>query len=182
MKTFKIFSVVLASLCLSFTAFSQTKTETLKVSGNCGMCEKKIEKAAQDAGASSAEWNAESKMITVKYNSSTTNAAKIQQAIAKIGYDTRDFKASDESYDKLHGCCKYEREAATDKKACCEKCEMKDGKCTNEAACKDCCKDGGSCKAKGCCAADKADGAKAGACCAEGKTASHSADKSCCAH
>jgi len=186
MKTLKISSLFLAAFIISIAAFAQTKTETIKVLGNCGMCETKIEKAAKDAGASSAEWDVDSKIITVKYNSSTTNAAMIQQAIAKVGYDTRDFKATKEAYDKLHGCCKYDRETASANKACCDKCDMKDGKCTNEEACKakDCCKDAAACKANGCCGAEKTDGAKAkGACCSEGegKTAANTAGKSCCA-
>ncbi len=188
MKTLRIYSLVIASLFIANTSFSQEKTETIKVLGNCGMCETKIEKAAKEAGATSADWSADNKAITVKYNSSTTNAAKIQQAIAKVGYDTRDFRAADETYNNLHGCCKYEREGANvEKKSCCANCEMKDGKCVNEATCKDkdCCKDAAACKAKGCCSADKAkaDGAKADCCKAEGaKTASHNAGgKSCCA-
>ncbi|MGH2552916.1 MAG: hypothetical protein ACRDEB_04325, partial [Chitinophagaceae bacterium] len=59
------------------------------------------------------------------------------------------FKAATSAYNKLPGCCKYEREASTVKtKDCC-----KDGKCTKEGhdgkdCCKkddskmDCCKDG----------------------------------------
>jgi copper chaperone CopZ len=183
MKTYKSISLSIALLFITAVVSAQVKTETIKVSGNCGMCETKIEKAAKEAGATSAEWSSETKQIKVKYNSSTTNAAKIQQAIAKVGYDTQDFKATNESYDKLHGCCKYERTEASEK-SCCGKCEMKDGKCVNEAACKEKCKEAGECKVAGCCAADKADGAKAkGACCSEseGKTASHSAGKSCCA-
>ena len=182
MKTYKSISVAFSLLFLSTIAFAQVKTETIKVSGNCGMCETKIEKAAKEAGATTAEWSSETKQITVKYNSSTTNAAKIQQAIAKVGYDTQDFRATNESYDKLHGCCKYERADASEK-SCCGKCEMKDGKCVNEAACKEKCKDG-ECKVQGCCSADKGDGAKAkGACCSEGagKTASNNSEKSCCA-
>ncbi len=49
---------------LSFgNAYSQdiAKTETIKVWGNCGMCEKKIEKAALKAGASTAEWSERTK-------------------------------------------------------------------------------------------------------------------------
>ena len=58
MKTLKIFSTVLISCSLATMSFAQkTKTETFKVSGNCGMCEKKIEKAAKSAGATYAEWN-----------------------------------------------------------------------------------------------------------------------------
>jgi hypothetical protein len=147
-----LFSFILISMA-SF-GFAQTKTETLKVSGECGSCKKKIESAAKKAGASYAVWDVDSKELTIKYNSTSTNSAKIQKAIANVGYDTPDFKATDEAYHKLDGCCQYERTASTEKKSCCgdEKCEeakcMKDGVCQKDAACctnsdgskKDCCK------------------------------------------
>jgi len=110
------------------------------------MCKNNIEKAAKKAGAVSADWDTESKMLTVKYNSSSTNAAKIQQGIAAVGYDTRDFKAADEAYDKLHACCKYERvkketqpSAAVKKEKadCCSK--EGEGKVAKEGGEKSCC-------------------------------------------
>ncbi|HEV7783121.1 MAG TPA: heavy-metal-associated domain-containing protein, partial [Chitinophagaceae bacterium] len=85
MKTLKIFSIAALSFALVTTASAQTTTETFKVSGNCGMCKTKIEKAAKEAGAKSAEWNADTKNLTVIFKSSTTNTAKIQESIAKSG-------------------------------------------------------------------------------------------------
>ncbi|MFC0772869.1 heavy-metal-associated domain-containing protein [Terrimonas alba] len=147
MKTLKIFSFV-ALLMVSTASFAQSKTETIPVSGNCGMCKSKIEKAAKTAGAADAKWDVDAKTLTVKYNSSTTNAAKIQTAVAAVGYDTRDVKATNEAYNKLHGCCQYDRTAASGDDAkmpalktgsdgdCC-----KDGKCSKEDHDgKDCCK------------------------------------------
>ena len=157
MKTLKIFSFVslfmaLAALSLPVNSFAQkTKTETIPVSGNCGMCKTKIEKAAKTAGVEDAKWDVDAKALTVKYNSSTTNAAKIQHAVAAVGYDTRDVKASDKAYDKLHGCCKYDRTAAAKDDAkmdCCKdgKCSKPghDGKdcCNSDTEKMDCCKDG----------------------------------------
>jgi len=152
MKSLKIFSTVLVCCAIATTSFSQkTKTETFQVSGNCGMCETKIEKAAKTAGASYADWNKDTKIITVKYSSTSSNLAKIQKSIADAGYDNVGVKTTTEAYDKLHDCCKYDRTAATsnEKMECC-----KDGKCTKEGhdgkdCCKkdetakmDCCKDG----------------------------------------
>jgi copper chaperone CopZ len=157
MKTFKIFSLL--TLFTAFATFSfgqKTKTETIPVAGNCGMCKTAIEKAAKQAGASSADWNVDKKTLTVKYNSSTTDLAKIQQGIAAVGYDTRDFKTTDVAYNKLHVCCQYDRETAKTEKTCGDKCEMKDGKCADEAACKgkDCCKDAATGKTKSCCSSE----------------------------
>lgn len=146
-----IFSFLLISIA-SF-GFAQTKTETLKVSGECGSCKKKIESAAKKAGASYAVWDVDSKELTVKYSSTSSNTAKIEQAIAAVGYDTPNYKATDEAYNKLDGCCQYERTTTKDKstcdnKACADKNCMKDGKCQKDMACckesdcedKDCCK------------------------------------------
>lgn len=177
MKTLKIFPILSLFMAFAIVSFSQSaKTETIPVSGNCGMCESKIEKAAKEAGATSADWSADTKMLTVKYNSSSTNAARIQQAIAKVGYDTRDFKATDESYNKLHGCCQYERTAAKEAKhECSGKCEMKDGKCTNMESCKGkgCCKEAGAGKAMSCCSKDGGEAGKMD-CCKNGKCEKHS--------
>lgn len=161
MKSLKIFSTVLLCCAIATTSFSQkdpsagrqAKTETFQVSGNCGMCEAKIEKAAKAAGATYAEWNKDTKVITVKYNTTSSNLAKIQKGIADAGYDNVGAKTTTEAYDKLHACCKYDRTAVattgSEKMDCC-----KDGKCTKEGhdgkdCCKndetakmDCCKDG----------------------------------------
>lgn len=138
MKTLRIFpliSFLFAVLALPKASFAQAKTETLKVSGQCGMCKKKIEKAAKDAGATYAVWNINTKILTIKYSSASTNTAKIQQKIAGVGYDTPDYKTTDEAYNKLDECCQYERSTNT-KASCC-----KDGKCTKEGHDgKDCCK------------------------------------------
>ena len=140
MKTFKIGSLLPLFIALAIVSFGQnTKTETIAVSGNCSMCQKKIEKAAKQAGATTADWNKDTKVLTIKYNSSTTNAAKIQQGIATVGYDTRDFKAADESYNKLPACCQYDRTAAAGKHEAMDCC--KDGKCSKPGHDgKDCCK------------------------------------------
>lgn len=144
MKTLQLFSLLTFLLVAQFSFGQKSTTESIPVSGNCGMCKSTIEKAAKKAGATKADWDMEAKVLKVSFSNSSTDASKIQQAIAASGYDTRDFKASDEAYNKLHGCCKYDRTSGP-KVACCEgKCEMKDGKCTATADCKgsDCCKNG----------------------------------------
>lgn len=46
----------------------KTQTETFKVWGNCGMCEKTIEKSLKVKGIVSADLNKETKMITVVFD------------------------------------------------------------------------------------------------------------------
>ncbi|MBX7224652.1 MAG: cation transporter [Chitinophagales bacterium] len=90
-------------------ASSNLTTATFKVSGVCGMCEKTIETAAYIKGVKKADWNQKTHIITVTYDATKTNVDNIQKSIAKSGYDTEKYKASDEAYNGLHACCKYPR-------------------------------------------------------------------------
>lgn len=106
----KVLSLVCLFLLGTGAAFAQTKTEKFEVKGNCGMCESRIEKAAQNVnGVSSADWNQKTKMLEVKLDASVTSADKLQKAVAAVGHDTPLHKASESVYNKLPGCCKYDR-------------------------------------------------------------------------
>lgn len=116
MKTNKIlFTALLAILfCANSFAQSQTKanvtdlkTVSLKVAGNCGMCETRIEKAAKIEGVSKADWNSETKILTLVYKPSKVKSDDIQKKLAAAGHDTPKFKATDKVYNALPGCCKY---------------------------------------------------------------------------
>ncbi len=141
MKTLQIFLLAcLFTIISNSDALAQSKkTETFDVAGNCGMCKSNIEKAAKSAGASYAAWNVDSKKLTVKY-AKNTSTEKIQQKIAEAGYDNAGAKASDEAYNKLHGCCQYERKAlsAKEKMDCCS--NPSEQACCKESPAKDCCK------------------------------------------
>jgi len=116
MKTLRIVSLLLIATSISLFSFAQDiKTETIPVSGVCGMCKARIEKAAKEAGAESADWNVDTKILTVTYNETSITGNKIQQAIANVGHDTRDYKATTKAYNSLPSCCKYERKAAETK-------------------------------------------------------------------
>ena len=113
MKT-KILNLTIALfLMASFNVLGQeTKTEKFKVYGSCGMCENRIEKAASDLeGIFKAEWNKETNMLEVSFDESKVKLNDIHKAVAKVGHDTDKVKASDEVYNALAGCCKYERES-----------------------------------------------------------------------
>lgn len=141
MKTLQILLLSFVFIIISIGVHAQTKSETFAVSGECGQCKKKIETAAKDAGATYAVWNVKSKQLTVKYNSESSNTAKIQQRIAEAGYDTPLTKASDSAYNNLDECCQYDR---TTKRSAAVKTEGSTC-CIKDAAC---CKEGATCCAK----------------------------------
>lgn len=86
-------------------------TAKFKVYGNCGMCEKRIEKAAKIKGVSFADWDVDSKMLTVHFDAKKVKPTKIHQAVAGVGHDTDKVRAEDKVYNKLHECCLYDRPA-----------------------------------------------------------------------
>ena len=103
-------AVVLFSTAISNAQINNIKTETVKVYGNCGMCETTIEKAANNTNISKADWSEETKMATITYDSKKTTVDAVLKNIALAGYDNPKFLAPEEAYNKLPGCCKYERE------------------------------------------------------------------------
>ena len=89
---------------------SKNKKVEMKVAGNCEMCEKRIEKAAFSVkGVKSAEWHVDHKDIHLIIDENKCSKEDVAKAIASVGHDTQFVKAEDAVYEKLHGCCLYER-------------------------------------------------------------------------
>ena len=104
-----------AFLILSATLFAQQttqQTDTLKVYGECGMCKNRIQKALKLDGIATANWSAETKLLTVTYKPALISNNDIQKKVAAVGHDTEKYQADDKVYEKLPGCCRYERKKA----------------------------------------------------------------------
>lgn len=108
-KTITMLSIALMMLTSCDAQVNNAKTDTVKIYGNCGMCKKTIEKAGNLESIAKVNWNKDTKMATISYDSSKTTLDEILQRIANAGYDSDAFTAPDEVYNNLHGCCQYER-------------------------------------------------------------------------
>ncbi len=86
-------------------------TEKVKIYGNCGMCEETIETAAFQDQVAEADWDVNTKMATITFDSTKTDLDAILKRVAESGYDNDHFTAPQPVYDKLHTCCKYDRKA-----------------------------------------------------------------------
>ncbi len=84
-------------------------TSTFKVWGNCGMCEDKIEASLKVNGVKEADWNSDTKIMEVSYDSTLITLDEIHKKISATGYDTQKYKSADSTYSNLHECCQYER-------------------------------------------------------------------------
>jgi periplasmic mercuric ion binding protein len=98
------------SACAQKNNVTPNQTAQFEVWGNCGMCKKTIEKAANNvAGVATATWDKNTHQFTVAFDTVQTSKDKVHQAIAAAGYDTDQLRADDAAYQNLHSCCQYER-------------------------------------------------------------------------
>ncbi len=94
-----------------FTQIDHSVTSSVKIAGNCGMCKKTIEKAADKKNISKAVWDKDAKLASITYDSKKTSLDAVLKDIALAGYDNQSFLAPDDTYNKLPECCKYKRES-----------------------------------------------------------------------
>lgn len=114
---------ILLGIMLLFVAFSSQAQETqggakknknakydIEVNGNCEQCQKRIQKAAYSvAGVKSANWHIDDHILHLIINEEKCSLLDVKKAIAKVGHDTDEVKATDAIYEALHSCCKYDR-------------------------------------------------------------------------
>lgn len=106
------FSKKIISFLILFFAINTISAQQLQqfhVKGNCEMCKTRIETAAKKAGARAADWNIQTKQLTIDFDA-TTSAEKILQEIANVGHDNVLFRAKDANYEQLPECCLYPRD------------------------------------------------------------------------
>ena len=88
---------------------AQTSPAKVWVNGACGMCKDRIESTVKKQGATYANWNDETKILNLEFDSQKTSLDNILQKIADAGHDNEKFKTSQKVYDALPGCCHYDR-------------------------------------------------------------------------
>ena len=86
------------------------KPKKLKFTAIAASVRPGLRKAAKSVqGVTKATWNDKDEILTVTFDSAKTTTMKIEDAIAKVGHDTENMKATDKAYNALPGCCKYDR-------------------------------------------------------------------------
>ncbi|HEX6915522.1 MAG TPA: heavy-metal-associated domain-containing protein [Chitinophagaceae bacterium] len=111
----KLFRFLLLAFAVGFslnTMAQDVKTDSIRVYGNCGMCESRIVKALKTEGVEKVTWDSETQMLVVTYDAARITNDEIQKKVAAVGHDTEKYKADDKVYGKLPGCCQYERKKA----------------------------------------------------------------------
>lgn len=95
-------------LFITGIAIAQSKTTaSFNVSGACGQCKQRIEKALQQKGIEKATWDIPTQVLTVTYDPALIPLDDIHAKVAAVGHDTEKKKAKDEVYQALPDCCHY---------------------------------------------------------------------------
>ena len=93
----------------SSSTVNGVSSATFKVWGNCEMCKETIEGSLKVDGITKADWNVDTKIMSVNFDSTKISLDKIKKNIAIVGYDNEKFKADDKVYSELPECCQYDR-------------------------------------------------------------------------
>ena len=101
------FLLLAAVVATTFSAQAQKAELTFGVSALCGMCEERIEAAFDQKGIVTADYNLDTKKLYVVYKAKKWNEEGLHKLATGVGHDTDKFKATDEQYANMHGCCKY---------------------------------------------------------------------------
>ncbi|MET7027899.1 DUF3347 domain-containing protein [Sediminicola luteus] len=111
MKSIKIISLVLMALSItsSYAQSKNQKSENVKILGNCNMCKSTIEKAGTIDNEAKVDWDKDTKIATLTYDSLKTSKDDILKRIALVGYDNESFLAPEDTYLNLPSCCQYDR-------------------------------------------------------------------------
>lgn len=110
-------TLILVCMLIGTLGWAQDKNKKMafEVNGKCQMCKVRIEKAALGvSGVKYASWDIPSHQLSLVVDERKTDAMKIKSAIAEVGHDTKELKATQESYDKVHPCCKYREDNSDD--------------------------------------------------------------------
>ena len=111
----------LAVFAISALCVQAQKAElTFGVSGLCGMCEDRIEAAFDQKGIVAADYNLDTKKMNVVYKTKKWDEERLHKLATGVGHDTDKYKADNDLYANIHGCCKYR-----DPKACSDSCGEK---------------------------------------------------------
>jgi len=116
--------ILISLLLISTILFAKNITTQFEVKANCEICKEKIETTLDIPGITHANWNKETKILTVRYNDKKVSIEDIHNLISDIGYSTDKVSANLKSQSELMKCCqpkKPVKNCKTSKKGCCSK-------------------------------------------------------------
>lgn len=107
---FNVYTLLFLFILPASLRAGQDSTYVFRVSGVCGMCKARIEKAAADAGADKAVWQPSTQELRVTIHPERSTPEQVKKQIAAVGHDVEGLPADDRAYRALPACCQYRDE------------------------------------------------------------------------
>lgn len=110
-----VFTLLFALILTVAGAQEKNKKLSFEVDGKCEMCKMRIEKAALNVkGVKYASWDIPSHQLSLIIDENKTDPMQVKTALVGVGHDTKELKATEEAYNKVHPCCKYREDGGDD--------------------------------------------------------------------
>ena len=108
-KLFLFLGIIL--ITTSISAQKKNAKVSFEVDGVCGMCKKRIEKAALNTkGVKYAAWDVKTHKLSLIIDERKTSVKTIQKNVAAVGHSSKEVATTEEAYNNLDPCCKYNDE------------------------------------------------------------------------
>jgi len=112
-RALNLFLTIPVAVLMACSGTNSNMTANASVSfktwGNCDMCKETIEGSLKTEGIQTADWNKDTKLMSVRFDSTKLTRDEIEKRVAAVGYDTEHYHGDDKAYGELPGCCQYER-------------------------------------------------------------------------
>jgi len=100
------FAIMMMVMFLTSCGSKANKESSFWVRGNCEMCQERIVQTLKGIkGVEKADWNVETKMAKVAYDSTLTNVAELNKAVANVGHETESAAVNAKAHTDLPECC-----------------------------------------------------------------------------
>lgn len=106
---YRIFSFLFLSIFILFSCKNSIIETQVHVWGVCDLAKIKIDSAAKLPGVEKADWSPETRLLTLKFDSTKVTLDNILKNVAIAGFDNEMYFADDYAYEHLPDNCKYER-------------------------------------------------------------------------
>lgn len=104
-----ILITVCALLGLSSCTDSKVVEKKIWVRGNCDMCQERIETNVKLInGVKAAHWDVNTKLLSVKYDSTLANELAVETICANVGHATKAHIGNPKAIQELPECCQPE--------------------------------------------------------------------------
>lgn len=99
--------LLISTIAKAQSVNTMDSTTSFKVRGVCEMCKNRIEKVLKIKGVENAEWDIDTKILSLTYNHSKISLDEVHTRLADAGHDTELKKSKEATYKALPDCCHY---------------------------------------------------------------------------